>query len=40
MSIPSVYLSDFLLGDTGKKMDFVQKLGKAYEEIGFVVVRD
>ena len=38
MSIPSVNLGDFLSGDTGKKMDFVQKLGKAFEIIGFVAI--
>ena len=40
MSIPSVDLSDFLSGDTVKKHDFVQQLGKAYEEIGFVAVKN
>ncbi len=40
MSIPSVDLSDFLSGDAGRKMDFVEKLGKAYEEIGFVAVKN
>lgn len=40
MSIPSVDLSDFLSGDTVKKNNFVQKLGKAYEEIGFVAVKN
>lgn len=40
MSIPSVDLSDFLSGDVVKKNDFVQKLGKAYEEIGFVAVKN
>lgn len=38
MSIPSVDLGDFLSGYTGKKKDFVQKFGKAYEEIGFVAI--
>ncbi len=40
MSIPSVDLADFLSGDTIKKNDFVQKLGKAYEEVGFVAVKN
>jgi len=40
MSIPSVDLADFLSGDAVKKNDFVQKLGKAYEEVGFVAVKN
>ena len=40
MSIPSVDLADFLSGDPGRKNDFVQKLGKAYEEVGFVAVKN
>ncbi|MEO6540433.1 MAG: 2-oxoglutarate and iron-dependent oxygenase domain-containing protein, partial [Ferruginibacter sp.] len=40
MSIPSVDLNDFLYGDAGKKTTFVQSLGKAYEEIGFVAVKN
>ena len=40
MSIPSVDLADFLSGDPIKKNDFVQKLGKAYEEVGFVAVKN
>ena len=40
MSIPSVDLADFLSGDTVRKNDFVQKLGKAYEEVGFVAVKN
>ncbi|MEO6255043.1 MAG: 2-oxoglutarate and iron-dependent oxygenase domain-containing protein [Ferruginibacter sp.] len=40
MSIPSVDLNDFLSGDAGKKTAFVQSLGKAYEEIGFVAVKN
>lgn len=39
MFIPSVDLNDFLSGDTVKKNNFVQNLGKAYEEIGFVTVK-
>ena len=38
--IPSVDLSDFLSGDQSKKEQFVAELGKAYEEIGFVAVRN
>jgi isopenicillin N synthase-like dioxygenase len=37
--IPSVDLSDFLSGDETRKTKFVQDLGKAYEDIGFVAVR-
>lgn len=40
MSIPSVDLNDFLSKDTEKKRDFVQNIGKAYEEIGFVAVKN
>jgi isopenicillin N synthase-like dioxygenase len=40
MAIPSVNLADFLSGDPQKKADFVKKLGDAYEEIGFVAVKN
>jgi isopenicillin N synthase-like dioxygenase len=40
MSIPSVDLSDFLSGDAVKKNQFIQSLGKAYEEVGFVAVKN
>ena len=40
MSIPSVDLGEFLSGDPVKKNQFVQNLGKAYEEIGFVAVKN
>jgi len=40
MSIPSVDLADFVSGDPVKKASFVQALGKAYEEVGFVAVRN
>jgi isopenicillin N synthase-like dioxygenase len=40
MSIPSVDLADFLSGDAKRKNDFVQQLGKAYEEVGFVAVKN
>ena len=38
-SIPSVNLSDFLSGDETRKQKFVDEIGKAYEEIGFVALR-
>jgi isopenicillin N synthase-like dioxygenase len=37
-SIPQVDLSHFILGNDQQKAAFVQKLGKAYEEVGFVSV--
>jgi len=40
MSIPSVDLADFLSGDPKRKEAFVQDLGKAYEEVGFVGVKN
>lgn len=40
MNIPVVDLSDFLSGDEGRKQKFVQELGKAYEEVGFVAVKN
>lgn len=40
MSIPSVDLAEFLSGDEVKKYQFVQSLGKAYEEVGFVAVKN
>lgn len=39
-SIPSVDLSDFISGDPVRKAAFVEKLGKAYEEVGFVAVKN
>ena len=38
--IPSVDLSDFLSGNPNRKAQFVADLGKAYEDIGFVAVRN
>jgi isopenicillin N synthase-like dioxygenase len=38
--IPNVDLADFLSGDPEKKNAFVQQLGRAYEDIGFVAVRN
>ena len=40
MTIPVVDLSDFTGGDPKLKESFVQKLGKAYEEVGFVGVKN
>ena len=40
MTIPVVDLSDFTGGDPTLKESFVQKLGKAYEEVGFVAVKN
>lgn len=40
MSIPSVDLNEFLAGDETQKAHFVQSLGKAYEEVGFVSVKN
>ena len=40
MNIPVVDLSDFLSGDETRKQKFVQDLGKAYEEVGFVAVKN
>ena len=37
--IPSIDLRDFLSGDPVKKAAFVESLGKAYTEIGFVAVK-
>ena len=38
-SIPSVNLADFISGDADKKQKFVDQIGKAYEEIGFVALK-
>lgn len=40
MPIPVVNLADFLSGDAALKQQFVQQLGKAYEEVGFVAVKN
>ena len=37
--IPSVNLQDFLSGDAKRKQKFVDEIGKAYEEIGFVALK-
>lgn len=39
-NIPSVDLSDFLSGDELRKQKFVKEIGEAYEEIGFVALRN
>ena len=40
MSIPVVDLSLFLHGNEAEKAVFVQELGKAYEDVGFVAVKN
>ncbi len=40
MAIPSVDLADFLSKDGNRKKSFIQQLGKAYEEVGFVAVKN
>ncbi|HVF96176.1 MAG TPA: 2-oxoglutarate and iron-dependent oxygenase domain-containing protein [Flavisolibacter sp.] len=40
MNIPVVDLADFLSGDETRKQKFVQELGKAYEDVGFVAVKN
>ncbi|MDO6598057.1 2-oxoglutarate and iron-dependent oxygenase domain-containing protein [Oceanihabitans sp. 2_MG-2023] len=37
--IPSVNLKDFVSGDVTRKQKFVDEIGKAYEEIGFVALK-
>ncbi len=39
-NIPSVDLSDFLSGDPIRKQKFVDEIGRAYEEIGFVSLKN
>lgn len=39
-NIPSVNLSDFLSEDPTRKQKFVQEIGKAFEEIGFVSLKN
>lgn len=38
--IPSLDLNDFISGDEVTKKNFVEKLGKAYSEIGFVALKN
>lgn len=40
MGIPSVDLAEFLSGDENRKTAFVKALGNAYEEVGFVAVKN
>src|SRR5438105_2642554 len=40
MPIPVVNLSDFLNNDADQRNDFVQQLGQAYEDAGFVAVKN
>ena len=39
-NIPSIDLADFVSGDAKLKVEFVENLGKAYEEIGFVAIKN
>lgn len=38
-AIPSVDLQDFISGDPKRKQLFIDKIGKAYEDIGFVALK-
>jgi isopenicillin N synthase-like dioxygenase len=40
MNIPVVDLSEFLNSDETRRKKFVNELGKAYEEVGFVAVKN
>lgn len=40
LNIPSIDLADFISGDETRRQKFVQELGKAYEDIGFVAVKN
>jgi len=40
MAIPVVDLSDFLSNDAYKKAAFIKQLGEAYEDVGFVAVKN
>jgi isopenicillin N synthase-like dioxygenase len=40
MNIPVVDLADFTKGNLEQKSSFVQELGKAYEDVGFVAVKN
>ena len=37
--IPSVNLEDFISGDPERKQKFINEIGKAYEDIGFVALK-
>ncbi|MEL6812792.1 MAG: 2-oxoglutarate and iron-dependent oxygenase domain-containing protein, partial [Bacteroidota bacterium] len=39
-NIPSVDLADFISGDPDRKQKFVNEIGSAYEEIGFVSLKN
>ncbi|AXT59954.1 isopenicillin N synthase family oxygenase [Aquimarina sp. AD10] len=39
-NIPSVDLADFLANDPSRKQKFVNEIGKAYEDIGFVALKN
>ncbi len=39
-NIPSVDLADFISGDPTRKQKFVEEIGRAYEEIGFVSLKN
>ena len=38
-AIPSVNLQDFVSGDAARKQKFIQEIGAAFEQIGFVALR-
>ena len=38
--IPSLDLADFTSGDPDRKANFVQDLGRAFNQIGFVAIRN
>jgi len=38
--IPSLDLSDFVKGNENEKQNFIQNIGTAYEDIGFVAIRN
>lgn len=40
MAIPSVDMADYTSNDPARKKKFVEQLGKAYQEIGFVAVKN
>src|SRR5215217_2859303 len=40
MNIPVVDLNDFVKGNAVQKQAFVNELGKAYEDVGFVAVKN
>jgi isopenicillin N synthase-like dioxygenase len=40
MNIPVVDLAEFLSGDETRKQSFVKQLGRAYEDVGFVAVKN